>query len=138
MSTFSNSFASLSYYKSSLKGTVEDYVISFNATQFVIEDTIWETSELVHKLIASFKGKRVFGRLIAKINFVHFNSETNQEEIRHYHFPSYRAEEIEDVDEFFVGHMTKIASRLDTFTSNGSNLVIKNIERIHIQLSVFN
>ena len=137
MSTFSNSFACLCHHKTSLKGTVQDFVINFNKAQYHIENIIWETAELIQQLVASFKGKRVRGRLIAKVNFIHFNSETNTEEIRPYHFPSYRAEEIEDVEEFFVGHMTKIASRLDSFHKNGSNLRIKNIEHIHIELAEF-
>lgn len=111
-------------------------MISFHEIQCHIEDIIWETAELLQQLVDSFRDKRVKGRLVAKVNFIHLNFHSNEEEIRAYHFPSYQAEEIENVEEFYVGHMTRIASRLDSFHTNGSNLVIKNIEHIHIQLTV--
>jgi hypothetical protein len=106
--------------------------------EFHFENIVQKTAKLLHQLIDSYDGKRLLGRLIAKVNFVHINPMTNEEEIRPYHFASYKSQKIDDVDEFYVSHMKKIASRLDTFTSNGSNLVIKNIEHIHIQLSVVN
>lgn len=136
MSIICNSFAWLAHHKTSLKGAVQDYMISFNSEQTDIQHVLWETVELIQKLVSSFNGKRIVGRLIAKINFVHFNPETNREELRSYHFPSYKAQEIKYVEDFFVDHMNKIGSRLDAFNMNGSNLVIKNIEHIHIQLSI--
>lgn len=136
MACFSNSFACLKHHKTSLKGTVKDYVFNFNLVEYHLESIVQKTATLLHQLIDSYDGKHLLGRLIAKVNFVHINPMTNEEELRPYHFASYKSEKIEDVDEFYVSHMKKIASRLDTFTSNGSNLVIRNIEHIHIQLSV--
>lgn len=135
MSIICNSFAWLCHHKTSLRRAVQDFIISFNSVQSDIENVIWETVELIQKLVSSFNGKRLAGRLIAKINFLHINPETNREEVRSYHFTSYKSEEIENVEEFFVRHMSKIAHRLEMFAKNGSNLVIKNIEHIHIQLS---
>lgn len=134
---FDNAFASLCHHRTSVRGVVQDYVLNFNEQQLVLEEIVTKTSELVKQLIESFHESRcVLGRLVAKVNYVHFNAITNEEEIRAYHFPSYSSEEIENVDEFFVKHMTKIASRMDSFHSHGSNLVIKNIEHIHIQLTL--
>ena len=132
---FSNATANLCFHKKSLKGKIQDYVISFNTEQQRIEDVIDNTLELIEKLIASCHSEKVYGRLIAKVNFTHVNFQTNVEEIRAYHFPSFSSQLIENVKEFFISHMTKIASRLDTFNKHGSNLMIKNIEHIHIQLS---
>jgi hypothetical protein len=138
MLSFNNTFAKLCHHRTSVRGVIQDYVLMFNERQLVLEEIVAKTTELVKQLIDSFfHGNHcVLGRLVAKVNYVHFNAITNDEEIRAYHFPSYSAEEIENVDEFFVKHMTKIASRMDSFHSHGSNLVIKNIEHIHIQLTV--
>lgn len=137
MLSFDNTFASLCHHRTSVRGVIQDYVLNFNEQQLVLEEIVSKTSELVKQLIETFHESRVvLGRLVAKVNYAHFNAITNEEEIRAYHFPSYSAEEIENVDEFFVKHMTKIASRMDSFHSHGSNLVIKNIEHIHIQLTI--
>ena len=135
MSSFINSHACLSHHKTSIRGKVQDYVISFNENQHDLNEIVNQTSQLVEQLFSSFSGKRVSGRLIAKVNFTHFNSETQQVSNRAYHFPSYATEEVNDVEDFFIRHMMKIASRMDSFNVNGSNLVIKNIEHIHIQLT---
>ena len=136
MSSFSNPFACLSHHKTSLRGAVQDYVLNFNSLQFQIEDIVTETLDLIEQLISSLNGRRVLGRLVAKVNYTHINSMTNEENDRSYHFPSYSSEEIEDVEDFYTRHMTKIISRMDSFNKNGSNLMIKNVEHIHIQLSV--
>lgn len=135
MSSFTNAHACLSHHKTSIRGKIQDYVISFNQNQHDLNEIVNQTCELVEQLFSSFSGKRVSGRLIAKVNFTHFNSETGQDSNRAYHFPSYQSEEVIDVEDFFTMHMMKIASRLDSFNVNGSNLVIKNIEHIHIQLT---
>ena len=46
------------------------------------------------------------------------------------------SEKVYDVNEFFVRHMTKIASRLDSFNVNGSNLLLKNIAHVHVVLTL--
>ena len=135
MTTFSSSFACLRHHKDSLRGKVKDYVISFNEPQQDIEAMIEATFEVVQKLFLTFKDKRICGRLIAKVDYFHFNIEQEKESERSYHFPSYSSEEIMDVYDFFQRHMMKIASRMHSFNANGSNLLIKKIEHIHIQLS---
>lgn len=133
---FFSALGCLCHHKASHRGVVQDFIINFNATQSNIEDILWETVELIQQLIYSFNGNRVKARLIAKVNFTHLNPVNENETIRYYHFPSYQTEEIEDVEDFIVRHLTKIASRIDAFNHEGSNLVIKNIEHIHIQLTV--
>ena len=136
MSSFSNQFAYVSFHKSSVKEKVRDYVIKFNTLQRNIENIIPKTIQLIEKLIYSFSAKRIFARLIAKVNFVHFNHLTNEQTCRSYYFPSYKTEKIEDIEDFYVRHLTKIASRLDSFNENGSNLIIENIESIFIQMMI--
>ena len=136
MTSFSNQFAYVCHHKTSIKEKVRDYVIKFNTLQQDIERIIPETFELMEQLIQSLDGKKICARLIAKVNFIHFNSQSDEQSLRTYYFPSYKAEQIEDVEDFYVRHMTKIASRLDSFNHNGSNLVIENVECIFIQLTL--
>ena len=135
MTSFSTSFACLQHHKDSLRGKVKDYVISFNNPQQDIEAMTEDTFEVVRQLFLTFNDRRICGRLVAKVDYFQLNSEQQTVNERSYHFPSYSSEEIEDVYDFFVRHMTKIASRMDSFNANGSNLLIKKIEHIHIQLS---
>ncbi len=133
--TLSNEFGNLCFYKESLKGVVQDYVISFHEKEKDIELVVGKTQSLVKQLfqkLDSIYFKRVKARLIAKIKFIHIG---DQADIRTYHFTSYQAEVVNDVDEFFVRHMLKIASRLDLFNNRGSNLLIDSIEHIHIRVS---
>jgi len=131
---FSNDCAYLKFYKQSLKGTVQDYCISFydepNDLLFVMKETII----LFEKLIDTFS--HVKARLVAKVNFIHVNNETNETEERAYHFPSYSVEEVTNPQDFFIRHMLKIGNYLDSFTERGSNLLLKNIEHIHILLTL--
>ena len=138
MFSFSNDFANINHYKTSIKGRVQDFIIKFNEMQYSIENVVGITSHLFQCLISSFDGKRIKARLIAKVNFTQINPSTGEDDDRSYYFPSYSAEGITyDAEEFFIRHMTKISSRLDFFNTNGSNLIIKNIEQINIQLSIF-
>ena len=135
MTSFSTSFACLQHHKDSLRGKVKDYVISFNEPQQDIEAMTEATFEVVQQLFLTFNDRRVYGRLVAKVDYIQMNYEQGIMNERSYHFPSYSREEIEDVHDFFVKHMMKIASRMESFNANGSNLLIKKIEHIHIQLT---
>lgn len=135
---FSNDCAYLNFHKQSLKGRVQDFVISFYNKPNDFNSILDETSDLFQKLWEEFSSKRFLARLIAKVNFEHINVTSGETEERSYHFPSYKSEEVNNPHDFFVKHIEKIVSRLDAFNSNGSNLLIKNIEHIHIQLSFIN
>lgn len=130
--TLSNDCAFLKLYKRSQKGTVHDYCISFKSEQQDIAHVVSITKDLFLKLISK---EFLKSRLVAKVCFIHFNNTTNETEERYYHFPSYQSELVTNAEEFYQRHMEKIASRLESFNNGGSNLVIKNIEHIHILLS---
>ena len=87
------------------------------------------THDLFMKLMEKYKDARC--RLVAKVNFNHILTD----EVRSYHFGSYSSELVTDAKEFFERHMLKISQRLEEFNHHGSNLVIRNISHIHIQLS---
>ena len=136
MSTFANSSACISLHRTSPRGIVQDYVIKFNSIKLDFQQIANETLELIEQLISSLESVQVSARLIAKVNFEHYNFVQDEVEERTYYFPSYNSECIINVKHFFERHLMKIASRLDSFNENGSNLVIKNIEFIFVQLSL--
>ena len=132
--SFKNDSACLELYKEAFKNKVQDFIISFNEEQTSIENVLQVTSNLFRQLINSYDNSRIYARLVAKVKFIHFNSLNEETEERVYHFPSYTYEYVFDTEEFYERHMQKIASRLETFNRNGSNLLIKNIEHLHICL----
>ena len=132
---FANDICDLNFHKQSLKGRVQDYVISFYENQTDFLTILDKTLDLFLKLYENFSNKRVFVRLIAKLNFYHMNDASGVREERSYHFTSYSSEPVDEPYKFFNRHMQKIISRLDLFNANGSNLLIKNIDHIHIQIS---
>ena len=136
MEPICNDYGELDFYKESLKGVVQDYVISFNAKERDIQMIVDKTLDLIQLLFNKFRNETVRARLIAKVNFIHVNDEQQIVENRSYHFPSYHSEVVRDVNDFFIRHMMKIATRMETFHANGSNLIIDNIEHIHIALSI--
>ena len=123
----------LSFWRESLNGVVQDYCIHFkkeNDINLVVDKAFGLVKQLFEKL--KWEEKNIKARLIAKINFTHL---VNEDDISYY-FPSYRAEEVNDVETFFISHMQKIASRLEAFNCQGSNLIINNIDHLHIALSM--
>ena len=134
--SFCNDYASLDFYKQSLKGTVQDFIFAFKKEQTDIQQILNITLDLFEQLVESFTDKIISARLVAKVRFIHVNYVSNETEERFYHFSSYQSEKVYDVNDFFERHMTKIASRLDSFNANGSNLLIKNIAHIHVLLTL--
>lgn len=135
--SFQNDNACLKLYKESLKGKVQDFIISFNSEQADIDDVLQVTLDLFECLIKSYETPPpVQARLVAKVKFLHINALTGEIEERFYHFTSFSFQKVFnfDIQDFYKRHMNKIASRLETFHKNGSNLIIKNIEHIHICL----
>lgn len=133
--SFVNDCASIELYKQSMKGTLKDFIISFNEEQTDMEQVLMKTQSLFLDLIDSHDDQLIKARLVAKVRFVHINNVTDEMEERFYHFPSYQAEHVIDMRDFYQRHMMKIAKRLDSFNQNGSNLLIKNIAHIHILLT---
>ena len=132
---FHNDCAYLRFYKKSLKDRVQDFVISFHEDQTNIETILSTTLELFQRLMQKFEDKQVLARLVAKVNFLHINKEKDEVSERCYHFPSYSCEKVREVDDFYQRHMLKIADRLNSFNHDGSNLLIKNVEHVHILIS---
>ena len=133
--SFSNDCASLNFYKQSSKGIYQDYIISFNEDQTTIPDVLDKTQDLFEQLIDTFSFYPLKARLVAKVCFIHVDKDTQETEERFYHFSSYQTEEVYDPEKFYERHMLKIASRLDKFNEHGSNLLIKNIQHVHICIS---
>ena len=139
MESVSNDSGTLRHYKSSIRGIVQDYIITFNSEECDIHCVVDKTYELFEKLIQHFQESNlsISCRLVAKVNFLHVNEVTDEISERSYFFPSFKTEVIVgDVLEFYRTHMLKIAKRLDYFHTNGSNLQIKNIESIHLLLTL--
>ena len=132
--SFSNDCGTLSFHKESLKGRLQDYVIEFHKDEMEINLMIDDTYDLFFKLMEKFKDKIVHARLVAKMHFQHFGKEDKVDD-RFYHFGSFSSEVVNDPRDFFERHMMKISQRLDDFNAHGSNLVLKTISHIHIQLS---
>ena len=130
--SFSNDCASLNFYKQSSKGICQDYIISFNEEHTSFPEVLYITKDLFEQLIDKFSVYPLKARLVAKVCFIHVNNDTQESEERFYHFSSYQTENVYDPEEFYERHMLKIASRLDAFNQNGSSLLIKNIQHIHI------
>ena len=138
MESVSNVNGKLSLYKTSLRGAVQDYVITFTSEECNIQCVIDHTYELFKKLITYYQESNtdISCRLVAKVNFFHVNQVTGEISERSYYFPSCKSEVVVgDIDYFYKTHMLKIAKRLDYFHVNGSNFQIQNIESIHILIS---
>ena len=139
--SYQNEYASITHHRNSKRGKIVDYVISFYESKQDIEKIVVQAADIFRQLIEEYfkRGKSVKARLVAKAQYKHINMELNgQESDRVYYFPSYHSEVIEDIDEFFTSHLLKIASRMDSFHTNGSNLVLDYIEHIHVEINVLN
>ena len=135
MEDICNDRGKLTFNRQSVRGLVQDYVITFNDNETSIEEVIEDAYDLFNKLMEKFKDKTIKVRLIVKIEFASVR-DTKEIETRHYHFTSYQAEYVNDREEFFKRHMSKIASRLNDFNKNGSNLIMKRILDCHIAITV--
>ena len=136
MSLASNDFGNVSLYKSSFHKRVLDYQIVFKNVEVDFSLLVNKTFDLFLEVLESNKGDRILARLVAKVNFIHVNTDGREEE-RSYHFSSDKTQEIGDPLPFFKSNMLKIANRLETFNKEGSHLVLKNIEHIHILITRF-
>ena len=130
-----NECGTLSLHKQTTNGKLQDYIISFHKDEADIELVVDRTKQLFLQLIEYFADSNItiMARLVMKIHFQHI---VNDLEDRFYHFGSYSAEVVRDPSEFFTRHMYKIVQRLDQFNHHGSNLVMKEISHIHIQLTL--
>ena len=100
--SFSNDCGTSSFHRQSLKGAIQDYVITFHKDEINIKAGIGETSTLFLKLMDTFSNRIVMVRLVAKIHFSHFGKE--EVEDRFFHFASYSMEVVDNPEEFFERH----------------------------------
>ena len=133
---FSNDFATLTEYKSSFRKRLVDYVIRFHSEQNDIHVVIKRSFAIVKQLIEQYQreDKTIKGRMVALVNYVHTVKETS---VSYYH-PSFQCEIIDNAEDFFYTHMLKIVERMENLNHNGSNLLIKNIQEIHLHITVQN
>ena len=133
---YSNNFATLTEYRVSKRKTVADYVIRFHLEQTDIQAVVKHSFDIFKQLVEEHhhKNKTLKGRLIALVNYIHMIKE---ESVSYYH-PSLQTEDINDAEKFFHTHMLKIAKRMENMNHQGSNLLIRNIEEIHIHITVTN
>ena len=134
--TFKNQHANLCFYRQSLRGVVQDYIVTFDEEEYEIERVVGRSYDLFEKLMERFKDTFVKVRLIAQINFLRLNESHEVIGNEDYHFCSYQAEEVHNAEEFYQRHMCRIASRLEAFNQNGSRLMINRIKHIHISLTM--
>ena len=132
---FSHDNATLLHYKTSLKGKVNDFVIRFDGEESNLQDVIEKSFIVFNMLYDKFQseGKVIAGRLVALVNYIHLNKDESK--IVSYYHPSHATEVIDDASDFFHAHMLKIGERMASFNRNGSKLLIKNIEEIHIHIN---
>ena len=133
--TLTNNICNLSFHRQSLKGTVQDFIISFTEEQTDLKLIIGKAQDLFTQLIDTFVDKRVKARLVAEVEFIKINHE---DEVASFHFASHQMEWVEDSEDFYERHFGKIISRLDQFNNQGSNLLVNRIKHIHIRLNVVN
>ena len=134
---FENSSGKLCLHRQSLKGAVQDYIISFNGKVSDINMVVGKTFDLFQQLMNQFKDThRVKARLVAQVNYLRLDEDHETVANDDYHFASYGSEEVLDVDEFYQRHLSKVSSRMDSFHQNGSRLMINHIRHIHIQLAM--
>lgn len=126
----------LCFHKNSLRGKCCDYKLSFYEKQFDPVNVIEAVIVLLKHLFALLQGKTIRGRLIAAVKYIHVNEIQDRQSERIYYFPSYNVEEINDVEDFVSRHLCKIASRMELFSKNGSNLLIQNIENIFFNVII--
>ena len=131
-----NQFGSLSLHRRSTRGVIQDYIITFSEEESNIEGVIDKTYDLFENLMHHFKDSWVKVRLISQVNYIRLNEQHEEIGQEDYHFASYCAEEVDDVQEFYRKHMIKIASRMDSFHQNGSRLVLNRINHIHIAITI--
>ena len=132
--TCENKDASLKHHKSSLRGAVIDFIITFHHNECDIHRIIHIASTLFQSLCNRVGGNgTVKAHLVARVRYLRCSTG----EMTTYYHSSGPSEEVMQPVLFSKEHMLKIGSRLDNMNHHGSMLMIQCIEAIHIQLSLF-
>ena len=131
-----NDCAHLCFHKQSLKGAVIDLIIHFHQDETEIESVVDKTFDLFDHVDRELKSCIYKARLIAECEYQRLNAVQEVIETTSYHFASYSSERVTNAQSFYTRHLEKIASRMDTFHKQGSNLIFQRIKHIHIALSI--
>ena len=89
-----NEFCKLCFHSQSLRGVVQDYIISFEDDEVDLNLVVEKSYDLFEKLMEHFKNKNVKARLIAQINFIRMNDRNEIVGNEDYHFSSYSQERV--------------------------------------------
>ena len=130
-----NAFCTLCLHRQALGGAAQDYIISFKEDVCDIETVLGEVLDVFLELMKNFEEDLIKARLIANVNYLKINEGLVTDESVDYHFASYASEIVEDPQEFFDRHMSKILSRMDSFHENGSRLLLNKVKHLHISIS---
>ena len=131
-----NASGKLCLHRQSLRGRVQDYIISFDEEVADIQMVVGKTFDLFQQLMTKFEEDEVKARLIAQVSYLRLNELHEIVGEEDYHFSSYQMEKVMDVPDFYNRHLAKVASRMDAFHQNGSRLLIHRIKHIHISMMV--
>ena len=131
-----NDHGNLCFHRQSLRGAVQDYIITFDKEEYDIQFMVSKTYDLFERLMDHFNDNYVKARLIAQVEYIRLNDAHEIVGYEDYHFSSYALEKVDDSKDFYERHMMKIASRMDSFHQNGSRLMLHRIKHIHIALAV--
>ena len=132
----SNDCANIRFHRQSLRGSVIDLVLNFEKDETEMETILEKTLDLflgIHEALGTCIYK---ARLVAECEYHRLNVLQDVVEEASYHFASYSAERVTNPRDFYARHLEKIASRMDTFHQQGSNLSFQRIKHIHIALSL--
>ena len=138
MALVSNDFGEICLYQTSLKGVVDDYIFKFSHNVTDLHVVVNDIKSLLEKLFEYLNDTSIKARMIAKVSYLHVNENSEEQDLRYYHFPSYSADSLEDdenLNDWVTRHLCRIIERLDNFHANGSNLLLNRIEHLHICIS---
>lgn len=137
MSLVSNDFGNICKHGISLKGVVEDYVLTFSQKVTDMQMVIDDVSTLITLLFEKYTNTIFKARLIARVRYYRINSNKEGNDYLYIHFPSYVADVVDanNIDKWVCRHLLKIISRLDSFHANGSNLLFDSFVDLHICIS---
>ena len=130
-----NAFCRLCLHKEGVNGRLQDFVITFDTEPMTVEQVVGWTHRMFHQLMENYEMGTVKVRLVACVRYERLNERHEVIGTERYHFGSYSAEPVDDIDDFYTRHMYKIALHMDVFHKNGSRLKIGGIEAVHINVT---
>ena len=103
-----NNCSNLCFHRLTVRGVVQEYIISFDKEESDIYIVLSKTYDLFEQLMEHYKTNFVKARLIAQVNYLRMNDKQEVIDDEDYHFASYRSQEVNDNYEFYSRHLFKI------------------------------